>query len=317
MWGNRQGWILAVVLLLMIGGVTYVLAASARLTPQTDFSRQGDARALIHLPVEPATIFAAGQLGDAGPVYRALAQKVASRADELTAQARQYEKPLPAEFTAMVQPLVDVMELREARIFADAPELVVHYASQSPQLDALYAVGLVSARLSRDQAPSDPAGALVHAQATFALGCKLYRERITYDELDKGLALMDTACQVMIQQAEPRRQEQLWAFATALRGYRGKVQEIQRIIISPDESLVARHAGDVFALATDPTIDPTWRVESILKVGRYRYQAYRAGDQRKAPVLLDQLAADPNLAIRVAVLTAQRLTLEEFHRIGG
>lgn len=317
MWGNRMGWVLAGVLLLMVGSVTYVLAASARLTPPTDFSQQGEVRAAIVLPVEPSSIYPSSRQGDAGTVYRALVEKYAPRLDELTGLVRQFDKPLPADAREMVQPLVEVMDLREARIFADAPALIVTYKATEPQLETLYTLGLMAARLGRDNAKSDPDASLRYAQAAFALGCKFYRERINYNQLDKGLSLMDAACQVMAIQIDPLRQERIWAFVTGLRNYRAKAQAIYQVIASPDEMLIAKHAGDIFSLAADNTIDPTWRVECILKVGRYRFQAYRAGDQRKAPTLLDQLSADSNLSIRAASMAAQRLTLGEFHLIGN
>jgi hypothetical protein len=56
-----------------------------------------------------------------------------------------------------------------------------------------------------------------------------------------------------------------------------------------------------------------WRVEAILKLGRYRFNAGRIGDQRNAiKTIKDLLTHDPDPVIRAAAQAAHDLTLEQY-----
>jgi hypothetical protein len=58
-----------------------------------------------------------------------------------------------------------------------------------------------------------------------------------------------------------------------------------------------------------------FRVEAILKLGRYRFNSARAADQLAAPRILKTLEADPDPAIQTAARAAQGLTVEQYRMI--
>jgi hypothetical protein len=58
-----------------------------------------------------------------------------------------------------------------------------------------------------------------------------------------------------------------------------------------------------------------FRVEAILKIGRYRFDAARKGDQLAAPRVLRRLADDPDPVIQAAANAALALTLEQYRTI--
>jgi hypothetical protein len=94
------------------------------------------------------------------------------------------------------------------------------------------------------------------------------------------------------------------------------VLPLQNVIGAIDQNLIAKNAGDIALLAQKPLPERMWRVEAILKLGRYRFDAARAADQRAVPKILKEIAAgnrDP--AIQAAAKAALGLTLDSYRMI--
>jgi hypothetical protein len=86
------------------------------------------------------------------------------------------------------------------------------------------------------------------------------------------------------------------------------------VIISNDQATLEQYAGDVFYFARHAP-ERMWRVEAIMKIGRYRYNAGRVGDQRSAIKVLKELSNDPDPVVRAAANEAQELTIEQYRML--
>jgi hypothetical protein len=156
-------------------------------------------------------------------------------------------------------------------------------------------------------------------EATFSLGVKLYQERLTYEELDAGLTMMAEGS-AMIRElsrasGDAARAEACASFDAARMEYvKQRIQPVQRVIVSADQSVLEQHAGDVFYFARHAR-DRMWRVEAIFKLGRYRYNAGRIGDQNNAMLVIRELVDDPDPVIQIAAKAARDLTLEEYRTL--
>jgi len=93
-----------------------------------------------------------------------------------------------------------------------------------------------------------------------------------------------------------------------------RIQPVIRVIMTADQDTLEQYAGDVFYFARHAP-ERMWRVEAILKIGRYKYNAGRVGDQRSALKVLKELGTDPDPVIRTAAKAAQELTLEQYHML--
>jgi hypothetical protein len=94
-----------------------------------------------------------------------------------------------------------------------------------------------------------------------------------------------------------------------------RVLPVYDVLSSADQEVIARNAGDVFRIA-EMAPERMFRVEAILKLGRYRFDAARMGDQLAAPRVLRRIRgneSDP--VIRAAVAAALGLTIEEYRTI--
>src|SRR5206468_10793092 len=167
----------------------------------------------------------------------------------------------------------------------------------------------------------DPAGAMRYAQASFALGQRLFQERLTANELLAGLQLMAESAMVMKKlsgaSGDGALSAKLSEFDSSRQElYRKRIEPMLRVLTAVDERVVGEHPGDVFYLAQHAG-DRVWRVEAIFALGRMKYFVGlngRTGDQRGATRKLKKLADDPDPVIRAAATSARDLTLEEYRR---
>jgi hypothetical protein len=95
---------------------------------------------------------------------------------------------------------------------------------------------------------------------------------------------------------------------------KNSVLPIYEVLVSADPQRVAANAGDVFRFATLAK-ERMFRVEAILKLGRYRFDAARQADQIAAPRFLRRMATDPDPVIRAAATAAGGLTVEQYRMI--
>ena len=283
-------WTIVLVALAAIAAAI-VVASRDRPTPPTALAARPEASSPVVFPVDPRSILDPRGPGDAGAIYRALADADPAPFDRVI---RQHD--LAADFTS----LVAATHVKSSPIFT--PAELVHYGDDA-RLDALARVGqaaVIAGMLKRDATLYD---------AAFSLGLRLAEERLTWREFAAGVQVMSSAGAAMGDRATP--------FLNAQRdATRDRWTPLFEAIDTRREPLIAQHNGDVFAIASSATADRMFRVEAILKLGRLRFNIGtppRAVDQRRATQLLDGLAASAtDDAIRRAVDVARGLTAEGF-----
>jgi hypothetical protein len=97
--------------------------------------------------------------------------------------------------------------------------------------------------------------------------------------------------------------------------YDNDIKPIYSEVISrADMQSIGQHAGDIFRIAR-MSKERMFRVEAVLKLGRYRFDSARAADQLAVPRILRGFQSDPDPVIRAAALGAGGLTLEEYRGI--
>lgn len=328
MFGNLKGWLLSAVMLVVTAGlIVYAGRPDARSAPtgQLDIALN-----LAKLDVDPATVVPPGAKDqDAGDLYRALHDRV--RAREISHYDKFRDAP-PARKREVARQLLepDLDLLAEAgesvRMTLMKPEEAVVYGNK-PYLARLKRLGetavdvgrlymsprTVAATATTNTAqklpPTDPAKGRRYVEAAFRLGRFLYAERVTFREYDTGLHLMQLAAYTLSRDfvglpAEERARYE--AFRQALDAAARPQREAYQALAHPN---VTAYPGDVFRVAADSK-DPMWRTEAALKLGRMRLSAgVRFGDQRDAGVVLDQMAAEPDLPanVKAAVERARKL----------
>jgi hypothetical protein len=190
----------------------------------------------------------------------------------------------------------------------------VNYDPDKPALEALRTLGQCARRAGQLIEKQRPAQAVRLYEATFALGTRLYQERLVWAELDVGLTLMAEGA-ALLAAADPSRAEAIRRFDLARKTFViDRLQPTLRVIASADQVVIDTHAGDVAWFARHAQ-DRMWRVEAIFKLGRYRFNARHIGDQRAANSLLKELCDDPDPVIQAAARAARDLTEQQYRTL--
>ena len=328
MWGNRTGWTIAAVLAVLIGVGVWQLADVNRLTPPTGFSADpavtrplatevpADA---VYKPAAPAAGDAAGR--DAGPLYRRAIEAAAADESAFRGLAEATD-PATIERAAAVVPVLDAAALPATLVFGRQPDIYATYRPPPESLAALadLADALVRAGLLRANGPGDdgPAAARRDFVAAFALGRALFDERLRYDEAVAGLTAMDTAAaglrELAKKQGDAKRAGVLDAYVrSADTVLTTRLLRPWNVVASRDLDSIDRHAGDVFALAGPATQERLWRVEAVLRLGQYKFNAVRAADQLAVPRRLRELrTGEKDPVVLAAIDAAEGLTIEQY-----
>ena len=312
MWGNTLGWKISAVILALAVAIGAWLYGQMQITAPTSLSL--DEKNLAALSPPAQAIVARNQPGDAGGKYSAAAAAYDQYEDMCDEFARKPVGPPPPP----IQLVLDATHLSRMNLFAKNPQAIVDYQSDHPALDDLSKIGqdLESAALTCRKDHPDQAMSLL--QAAYSLGANLYRERVDYDEFSQGMGLMNGAVTAMAEMEPPdsSRQKLLQAQQQKiLEFYESNVKPIYDDVISKaDQQSIAEHAGDIFRFAAKAK-ERMFRVEAILKLGRYRFDAARAADQLAAPRFLRQFQRDPDPAVQAAAQAAANLTIEQYRMI--
>jgi hypothetical protein len=320
MWGNWQGWVISALIVLVTGGVFYRLA-----NPEPESSPQGllpDAYQPIVLPKAQDVdrlIPKPTRSTDAGMLY---GQAVI----RFKANPKAFDDPIhasPADLSA-IDLILEAADASRMTLFELRPGELVTYNNGQPELDALRkianAANTIGLGLTLD-------GKLDEAKkfflAAFTLGRHLFDERVSWGELNLGLMIMSEAVRNLGRLADEGHQGGLGDSYRKLQDeiekYRLNLEEkVASPLTNPVESYASKYAGDIFAIAKDPSVERVWRVAAILHLGRYRWNVAddRKGDQvwavRELRMLdnsLDSRNRDP--VILVAIQAALNLTVEQ------
>lgn len=324
MWGNRLGWgISAAIAIVVIGTVTFYVRGASRISDPTQFGADTATQTLTIL-VSPATVIggeiqpcdAGGPYGEAIALYR----KAPKVYDEIAGGSTRIAD-LP-KLTALMK-LAEGTRCSQMTLFTTDPSQVVRY-DEPPDLEALRTLGKAAVRAGLIyKIDKKNFEAMKCYEAAFALGSKLYDERLTYREMMAGNELMGEAAvgisKLSFDRGDTARSEAAQKFETARRNmFAQNVQPAAQKLISIDPQTVSRHTGDAFYLA-DNAKDRMWRVEAIFALGRMRYfvgEGGRIGDQRGATRKLRRLVEDKDPVIRAAAKAALELTREQMRMLG-
>jgi|GEM_PF-1713955 len=332
MFGNRNGWILAGVVLGLMFLMLYWLAGENQASPPTEIGRKA-ATFSLDLPVNPRTLVNfMTEERDAGEQYRqALADYQGNRKlyRDFVANLRQYGKtsknpnPQPAPEMPAVNQLLAARTARKAIIFSTLLDKVVKYRFTDEPVDdepftAILELGNTAVALGnvhqsngrRDQARQC-------FEAAFALGVHLWEERLVWREADSGMVLFGIGADALAAMAKDDKQadlvEKFDKFRTEkLAFYRKNVglredrtPTVYKAIFKPNNI----HTGDMLALARKAG-EQTWRVEALMALGRCRFNADRQPDQRAADRVVREIRNDAGQppAVRQAAAAAADLT---------
>jgi hypothetical protein len=307
MWGNLQGWLISIVLAVLILTPVAWLVRMSRLSPPSGIGRDPANLAAVALPVDPdevCPIFTSNE--DAGPYY---AQTIANWADDADRAAAAFAGDPRGPLPAALQFLVDARHCRQMTLFAADLPAVISYDSDHPKLEAISSAGrwIFKAGLSLG-AHHQPELSKTCLEAAFALGRQLYRERIVFDECQKGLSLMADSAAAM-------NTAPLNRFSSQMDDYTAqRLLPIWQVISSIDQDVINQTAGDVAVIALNSQ-ERMWRVEAALKLGRYRFNAGTLGDQLAAARILRRLETDPDSAVAAAARTGLTLDIQTYRMI--
>ena len=196
-----------------------------------------------------------------------------------------------------------------ATVYAKHPEAIVKYnPDQFEALTPLDELGRLLNRVGLQynvlKPKPQPDMAKKYWQAEYALGYAMVSERLTFREYQIGQDLLRSAA-LNFSASEPSFK----AIDPAYRDLTEKVVKLMSIFNPSDPKVITNNGGDVFNLAMNSQ-ERMWRVEAIMMLGHYRYNAVNPGDQIAANKVLEKLAGDSSLdpAVQVAVKAAQDLT---------
>lgn len=318
MWGNRIGWGISVVEVLIFALIIWGFLKLGELTPPTAFIKDPVLTQPVALPVEPQTIVPMDQAGDAGPLYRQAIDDYHANQDRYDALLTASRPDLSPNLAGL-KAVVDAAPLRQMTLFEKSPGGALAYTlREMGDLEALGKVGELTSRLALFHAVNgNKQRARQLFEAAFALGAKMYQERVSYAELSRGLGLMAGAAEGLRKHvAEGDEVQKLTAFIDGYRDYRPRLLSVQEKINSISPRISYRHAGDVFHIIRTPDYDRMWRAEALMKAGRYRFDAGRAADQRGVQRIVEPYLDDPDPVIRHAANTALNLTQAEYMKLG-
>jgi hypothetical protein len=272
MWGNALGWCISAVI--VAATALGLIALQSRITtvsPTTELASAANGAALS-LSVSPGVVLAPTDQADAGLLYRkAIEDFEADRApytDFLQRGTKLEASDLPA-----LDHLLAAAKHGAADIFASHPETIITVrAHRCPELEALRSLGQCAVRIALLKQPSDPADAARYADAAFALGARLFEERLTLAELRLGIELIVQSAR-LIEMCNPPRAAPARQFADACRTLVSRrIDPMAHAIVTIDPAALATHTGDVFYFARNAQ-ERMWRVESVLAIGRLRFNA--------------------------------------------
>jgi hypothetical protein len=292
------------------------------LSSPTSLGRDATNLEPIAWPVDPSSIVAPGNAGDAGTFYLRLVRLALddpSRYQEL--HTRGDAESLRSD--PAIGLLLDAARARPGSIFAPDFKSIVNFQSQKPPLLAIESVARAAIRLGTFELGSDLEAARASFEAVFRLGACLADERLVWDEFMLGVRLMSDAAAGLrscaAQARDSSREAEIERFRESVtEHFRDRVGPIHDKLWSFADAEIAAHAGDRFAFARGSK-ERLWRVDAVLALGRMKYNAGRPGrpgDKKGAQTLLETLAnSESDEIVRHAATLARDLDRPTFHLI--
>jgi tetratricopeptide (TPR) repeat protein len=298
---------------------------------------QNAASYTIAMPVDPAALARSmTESFDPAPAYQeAIAAYEADRElFDAHDRIKTTDDPRVEKLRPVVDLLVKAARSREHNVFGARPEDVINYDPDRARVNALRKVGKTAIYLGllhNREKKLDEARALY--EAVYALGAKLYHERLVWEEFDAGLELLGDASQALVRLGEATGQPDLVSVYGTFNRHRMELYEQRVKPLHHSIKALNPYTADMVALALNGG-DVLWRVEATLSLGRCKYSAshydvpYPAtpnnnatpdsghfGDQQAARKTLDRLVDDPDARVRIAAQRARDLPVEGFRKL--
>jgi tetratricopeptide (TPR) repeat protein len=328
MFGNRLGWALATVVLLLEGGLLYLVWKANQPSPPTAW---GQKAATFTLQINPDPRSVASFMvddSDAAELYRQALEDFHLNQPKYEAFLKNLGKyiktdknpsPLPAPTLEGVGLIIKARTARRGAIFGDGYAQLIKYDFRVNPVEDLRVLGnaaLFVGNVHRDAGRADEAKQ--HYEAAFALGVRLFEERMIFRQVDAGSDLMGSAGILLSRLAraggQNDRAKEIEEFERARKEVFTPLQtrnSIRGAIIN----LEPVHSGDMIELATRGG-DRVWKVEAVLALGRAKFNARTGGDQRGAVRFLKKLAADAeDPVVRFAATVARDLDSVGYNQI--
>jgi hypothetical protein len=344
MFGNRLGWGISGVLVILAIGAGFMLNKLRQPTPPNPIERRtigkaagpmmrpDEAMVRIQLPTSPDTVAKATQAGDSTPKYRE-AIKLYMDGSAEKEYPRFIDRGKPADADALdrapINAFVEASGLTQFALFSSSPgeaKKIITFTGDKRELDAIrqlgkatYKLGLFAAIPGGDgKTPRDAALAEKYFTAVFLTGVKMYNERLTYEQYQVGVEQMATANAALKSLYERTGQADkaraCAAFDQAqVEYFNTHVGPIQRIVSSIDNKTIAAYFGNVAQLAQGAD-ERMWRIDATLKLGRYRFNAGNIADQKMAGRIVRRMADDESDPfVRLAAELSRDLTSAEYN----
>ncbi len=320
MWGNRLGWLIsAVIVALIVGAFAWASYAAGRTTPPSEFSQKTENFDALEFPGDPAHLLTIADMKsrDGGELYWTAIKTIRDNPDIY--ENAKADLTRVSEYTVL-EPILEAAHHPTADIFRSRPDAVVKFGKKPP-LDAIEKAGTLCRGIGIQYAKQNKfEEATRYLTASYVLGLRLFQDRQCRRQLDLGMGLMGTSASqlAIIAKLEKKdaMQKKLEDFGTAYLAFdRERVKPVERIITSIDPKVSREHVGDVFKLAHESR-EKVWQLESILRLGMYKYNSPLAGDRRAALRAIREFAKSEDPAIQSAAIAARDLTVEDYRRLG-
>lgn len=322
MLGNTRGWMIAVI----VAGLQALLVWQAIVfnqpTPVTAMASDPAVLRPVALSIDPVTLVPMDQPGDAASLYRdaiAEVQRQTDRYEKLTEDGTTGTPRSIADFPA-VQKLIDATSLAPSPILATNLNENVVFAFEPDDLKALALAGKAAEQMGVLNMADHLEIADQCFRAEIALGAKMLAERLRYYEAFDGIAMLRGGAgglKAMAGRANKADEvATLTKFDAAAGEQLNRLTKVWNVVGSVDTNQIAVHSGDVLFFAGPAMQERMWRLESTLKLGRYKYNAGKQADVSAAERQLKLIiATEKDPALLAAANAADRMSFGDFHTL--
>ncbi len=332
MFGNKTGWIISAIIVILEGLGMYALYTVSQPSDPTALGRQA-AKYVMELEDSPRSLAGSFMTDSSQPgsgeMYLKAIQDFRShpkdykefyeRKDFLSKSTQKLDPasiPAPPAELAGIKLLKDATKFQNGRLFSgDASKYgeIINYQTNKQSLEDLGQVVNCTWHMGKwHKAKGEDAEAKACFQAIFSLGVKVYDERLLLEECDKGLGFINMGAGELAS-LDPSQKQALTSYSESEHAFYDKrVKPIQKVTHT-----VNANAGDLIEFAKHGG-DRMWRIEGLLALGRVKFTADRVGDQKSAIRVLKAISNDvtEEPTIHFAAKLAADLTVEEF-RVQG
>ncbi len=312
MWGNRLGWIISAAITVVTFVLYAILLIGPSVTEPTELTRKAGALDVLSLPGNPKSLLPSGSASDATDLYQQAinAYKSDPTAFENYALTGKLNTPQFKAVSPAMDLLISAVGATKSGVFAKKPaEVVMYNPDQSFALKPIEQLGRVAIRIGlQSNAAKKPDDAKKYLLAAFSLGYAMCSERLVYHELRIGQDLMRSAA-INLGTIDKQHGAEFKSIDAQYKAFTEGLEKFRFMFNPSDDRAIAKNAGDVFNLAQNSQ-ERMYRIEAIMMLGHFRYNAAQPGDQRGADAVLLKMAADTSLdpAVLAAVKVAQSLT---------